>query len=493
MSPAAIALGLLAATLLLAFGIAWRARGATSLEEWTAGGRGFGSVLVFVLMAGEIYTTFTFLGGSGWAYGRGAPAFYILAYPTVAYVSSYFLLPAIWERGTRWRVLTQPEYFARAYDSPLLGHVVAVVGGAALVAYLVLQLKGLGIIVAETSYGGISASAAITIGMVLVVLYVMLAGVRGSALTAALKDVLVLLSVIGLGVVLPTRLFGGIGPMLERLTTERPAFLVLGDTGLSRTWFASTTLLTALGFYLWPHTFGSLFTARDARVFRRNAAIMPLYQVVLLFVFFVGFTATLAMPGLTGTDADLALLRITRREFGPWIVGMVGAAGALTALVPASIILTAAATVLARVRIGQRAAAREDARDDVRDVRTARLMVPVVAAIALAFTFRGGSTIVALLLMAYSLVTQLAPALFASLWAPGRISASGAIAGILVGELVVAVVTLTNVDLATFFPLWPRWITDTNIGFVALLVNTATMGLVSLGSRASTQRGVSLS
>jgi SSS family solute:Na+ symporter len=472
MPPAVVALSILAATLLVAFGIAWRARGATSLEEWTVGSRGFGSVLVFVLLAGEIYTTFTFLGGSGWAYGRGAPAFYILAYPTVAYLSSYFLLPAIWKRGTEWRVLTQPEYFARAYNSPLLGRVVALVGGAALIAYLVLQLKGLGIIVAETSYGGISASAAIVLGLALVVGYVMLSGVRGSALTAALKDMLVLVSVIGLGIALPARLHGGIGPMLEKLTAERPTFLLLGDTGLSRTWFASTTLLTALGFYLWPHTFGSLFTARDAQVFRRNAVIMPLYQVVLLFVFFVGFAATLSMPGLTGTDADLALLRITQREFGPWIVGLVGAAGALTALVPASIILTAAATVLARL-------VRPSAMDGARDVTAARMMVPLVGAVALLFTFRGGSTIVALLLMAYSLVTQLAPSLFASLWAPGRVTASGAIAGIVVGELVVAFVTLTNVDLATFFPLWPRWITDTNIGLVALLVNTLTMLLVS--------------
>lgn len=37
-----------------------------NLEQWTVGGRGFGTVFVFLLMAGEIYTTFTFLGGSGW-------------------------------------------------------------------------------------------------------------------------------------------------------------------------------------------------------------------------------------------------------------------------------------------------------------------------------------------------------------------------------------------------------------------------------------------
>jgi solute:Na+ symporter, SSS family len=477
MSPAVIALGVLALVAALTFAIASQARGASTLEQWSVGSRGFGTLLVFVLLAGETYTTFTFLGGSGWAYGRGAPAFYILAYPTVAYISSYFLLPAIWRRGTEWRVVSQPEFFARAFDSPRLGTLVALVGCAALLAYLVLQLKGLGIIVAETSYGAISATVAIWMGVLLVVSYVSLSGVRGSALTAALKDALVLAAAIGLGIALPMRLHGGIGPMLTKLVAERPDFLVLGTTGLSRSWFASTTALTALGFYLWPHTFGSLFTARDASAFRRNAMLMPLYQLVLLFVFFVGFAAALAMPGLAGSDMDLALLRITRQEFSPWVVGLVGAAGMLTALVPAALIMMTIATILSRLMRPRKGATPESAAPE--SATLARLLVPVIGAVALLFTFAGGSPIVVLLLMAYSLVTQLAPALLAALYLPQRVSASGAIAGIVVGELVVTFVTLTNIDLASIVPQWPRAITDINIGFVALLLNTVTMFAVS--------------
>jgi len=65
------------------------------MEQWTVGGRGFGTLFVFLLLAGEIYTTFTFLGGSGWAHGEGGPAFYILSYGCLAYVMSYWLLPAV--------------------------------------------------------------------------------------------------------------------------------------------------------------------------------------------------------------------------------------------------------------------------------------------------------------------------------------------------------------------------------------------------------------
>ena len=113
-----------------------------NLEQWTVGGRGFGAVFVFLLMAGEIYTTFTFLGGSGYAYGHGGPAYYILAYGCLAYVISYWMLPPIWRYARQHRLVSQPDYFATKYDSPAVGVLVAVVGIVAMVPYLVLQFKG---------------------------------------------------------------------------------------------------------------------------------------------------------------------------------------------------------------------------------------------------------------------------------------------------------------------------------------------------------------
>jgi Na+/proline symporter len=49
-----------------------------SLEQWTVGGRGFGLILAWLLMAGEVYTTFAFLGASGWAYSRRGPTLYVM-------------------------------------------------------------------------------------------------------------------------------------------------------------------------------------------------------------------------------------------------------------------------------------------------------------------------------------------------------------------------------------------------------------------------------
>ncbi|HEV3106450.1 MAG TPA: sodium:solute symporter family protein, partial [Trinickia sp.] len=55
------ALLIIAAVTLLALALGVRARRGhdMNLEQWSVGGRSFGTVFVFLLMAGEIYTTFT--------------------------------------------------------------------------------------------------------------------------------------------------------------------------------------------------------------------------------------------------------------------------------------------------------------------------------------------------------------------------------------------------------------------------------------------------
>jgi SSS family solute:Na+ symporter len=345
----------------------------------------------------------------------------------------------------------------------------------ALIPYLVLQFKGLGIIVAIASYGAIPSAVAIWIGAAVVTAYVMMSGVHGSAWTAVAKDITILAVAIFLGLYLPIHLYGGFGSMFAAIQDAKPGFLALPAKGESVAWFNSTVLLTALGFYMWPHSFGAVFTARTERVFRQNAIIMPLYQLILAFVFFVGFAAILKVPGLTGPDIDLALFRLSIQTFDPWFVGVIGAAGVLTALVPGSMIMMTAATLLANnIYRPLRGGA-----PDATVVTLARRLVPVIALVAVFFTLRGGQTIVALLLMGYSFVTQLFPALVMSLRRHNPVSSAGVIAGILVGIATVAATSLTHTTTATLFPMLPEALRDLNIGIVALVLNVLTLTVVS--------------
>src|SRR3989441_7664057 len=112
MSSSGVALTVIFAIIAVGAGIGFLA-GAhrkMDLEQWTVGGRGFGMVLVWLLMAGEIYTTFTFLGASGWAYSRGGPVLYILGYQPLMYVVSFFVLPQVWEAGRKYKLQSQADF-----------------------------------------------------------------------------------------------------------------------------------------------------------------------------------------------------------------------------------------------------------------------------------------------------------------------------------------------------------------------------------------------
>ena len=156
-----------------------------NLEQWTVGGRGFGAVFVFLLMAGEIYTTFTFLGGSGYAYGHGGPHIH----PGLR-VSR--LCDLVLDAAAIWLCAAAPAGLAarllrnQVPDSPAVGVLVAVVGIVAMVPYLVLQFKGLGIIVAAASSGAVPAIRCVWIGAGVVTASVMVSGVHGSAWTVRL-------------------------------------------------------------------------------------------------------------------------------------------------------------------------------------------------------------------------------------------------------------------------------------------------------------------
>lgn len=484
MSPQLIAVTVACVAVLVLAILARRGRDA-NLEEWSVAGRGFGSLFVFLLMAGEIYTTVTFLGTSGYAYSLGGPAVHIMAYACLAYVISYWLLPPVWRYAQRHKLVSAVELYEHLYASRLVGVVVGVVAVAALVPYLAGQLRGLGAIVSHTSDGAVSPTLAMIVGTVVLCLYVMISGIRGSAWTAVAKDLLTLGIVLFLGIYLPLHYFGGYGEMFRQIQQVNPEHLTLPADGLSPTWFSTTVLLMSLGFFIWPHTMGAALTAKDARVFRVNATVSPIYSLLLLFVLFVGFAAVVRIPGLEGADTDLALLRLSSATFDDWLMGLVSVAGLLAALVPGAVILIAMATTIARVFFR---AWRPDA-PAAQLNRLARNAVPVIALAGFVVAVGEGKTVVTLLLLGYALVTQLLPALVGALLPGPSPTRAGVIAGITTGVAVVIVLSVTTTavsassTLGSAFPnIGPPW-SSVNLGLAALLVNIAVTLAVSVATR----------
>jgi SSS family solute:Na+ symporter len=453
-------------------GLLARQRGTPNLEGWSVGGRDFGTILVWVLAAGEIYTTFTFLGLSGWVYGFGAPAYYIPAYTVLAYVISYYLLPPIWRLGKRYSFVSQSDFFTKLYDSRSLGVLVAIIGIAFIIPYLQLQLTGLGLIVNVATDGAVSGSVAMVVSFALVAAFVYVSGIKGNAWVAIMKDIMMILAIIAIGITIPYLQFGGIGPMLDQVARTSREYLVLPGTTEDQgvLWYMSTVLLTAFGFFMWPHLFGPLFTARDENIFRRNAVALPLYQLGILFVFFVGFAALLLVPNLQ--DPDMALLEVVKRTYPSWFLCFIGGAGAVSAMVPAAVLTLTAATLFAKNVLQQ--AVKPDMSDSSVTM-VSRLSVIGITAIALFFAILLPSALVNLLLIGYNGVTQFLPGvLFAILGL--RVSPWAVGAGMLTGIGVTAFLMIGGMD-----PFM-----GVNVGFIALVLNflvASVLGVILKGSR----------
>ena len=191
---------------------------------------------------------------------------------------------------------------------------------------------------------------------------------------------------------------------------------------------------------------------------------MPLYSITMPLMIFVGLTAFLVLPKLT--NGDLALLTLVRKTFPAWFLGIIGGAGALTAMVPAAIQILTAATLFSKNICRPVLAPRMT---DRHVATLAKVMVLVLTLGALYLAIHSSISLVSLLLMGYAGVAQFFPGILLGLYSK-KVSAAGIFSGLLCGVTVVAFLILTKRD---------PWM-GMNPGFVALCLNFAVVAAVTL-------------
>jgi SSS family solute:Na+ symporter len=444
----------------IGFGIFGVHRVKMSPAQFILGGRSFGVIFLWLLSAGEVYTSFTFLGAAGWAYSRGAPAFYIICYLTVSCITVFFYMPPIWRIAQQHGLLTNSDYFAHRYQSRALGFLTGLVGVVFMIPYITLQLTGLQILLQIAGYGAIDSIRAAGVAFGLVIGFVLISGLRGAAWASLIKDTLVLAGVIFAGIVLPIQFFGSPQAVISRVVEVHPNWMTLvGPTeNYGSLWFASTVLLSGLGGYVWPHAFASQLAAKSADTIRRNATILPVYQIMLLLVFFAGFTALLVKPGLKGPEVDQSFMLVVQEHYPAWLLGLIAGAGCLAALVPASAQILAAASLLSRNLL--------PAKEEQVTQRT-RLWIIVLALLAFGLWVYNRATLVGLLLIGYSGITQLFPGVILSLRKkpPHAWSVAG---GIIVALVLLSVFAFQGTSV----------IYGAHVGMVALVVNIVCLFLI---------------
>ncbi|MEI2441283.1 sodium:solute symporter family protein [Priestia megaterium] len=422
----------------------------SSVEEWAVGGRRFGSLLVWLLVGADLYTAYTFLGLTSTAYQGGSIAFFAIPYSVLAFLISYFFLPKLWTVAKKHKLTTLADYARERFSSKFLSSLIAIVGVLMLIPYIDLQLSGIQDTLRVAGTGYINVKAVVILSFFLVALYTFFSGIKGPTYTAIIKDILVWAIMLFMVVSLPIMHFGSWGNMIDNVAKDAPQLLTIptqGPKGIP--WFITASLVSALALFMWAHAATGVFTAKSADSLRKNAVFLPLYNIVLILVIFLGFIAYQVLPQDT-TDPRLALLTLVQYSYGGIGQGLAYATIALASLIPCSIMAIGASNLFANNIF------RDLINPNVQGktlTMVTRSMVFVVIGLALLFGLLFPQALVSLQLLGVSGMVQIFPAIVISLFWRNQ-SKESTIAGLVVGLVVTFTVHATGNSFGLYEGFW---------------------------------------
>ena len=433
--------------LTLAIGLLAGRRSSASVTGYVAGDRSFGLLVMYFVTGASVFSSFAFLGGPGWAYSRGAAAFYILAYGAAGMAPFYWLGPRIASLGRRLGYLTQAQLVAGRFPSRALSALFAILSLVAFVPYITLQMRGAGIVMEVVTDGHVPLWLGALLAYGIVIAYVLGSGVMAVAWTNTFQGLFMLVIAWALGIYLPLRLYGGVTPMFEGIAAARPELLVppgLDAAGEPWSWgaYSSLILVSAVGLMMWPHLFMKAFAAKDDDTMRRTVILFPTFQLFLIPVFLIGFAGVLFPSSPPGPDFILPFM-ILETDLPAIVVGLF-CAGALSAsMSTGDALLHASASVVVEDGISPFWRL-----SDHQQRLLMRGLVLLVGAVAYWAALDSDSSLVGLLAAAYGIISQFAPPVVAALYWK-RATTPGVIAGLVAGA-VTALFFQQNPGLAPF-------------------------------------------
>lgn len=408
----------------------------SSLEEYVAGGRHVGVVILFFILGAEIFSAFAFLGAPGWAYKHGAPALYILAYLSLVPIIIWIMGPRVRELGQQHGYLTQADLISHHYNSKALGAFAGIISVVAFIPYLAIQIAGAGLLFQAATGGLVPFWLGSLLAFLVVAAYVYCSGLGGIGWTNLMQGVMMVIIAWFLGWTVTDNLFGGVGPMFAQIQQQMPEYLIMpGATGVMG-WgaFSTAILVSAFGGAMWPHLFMKFYTAESVHSLRKVSVFYPLFAYLLVPLLFIGFAGILTFADEPLAKPDEVLLKLVMEvlDLSPWVTGIM-LSGALAAAMSTGANLAHTAATIAVRDILCHSVMRNASEKAV--VKAIQISVLVISLLGYLFALYSPASLVAVLLGAFGLILQLMPMVLGALFMPtllrGAVVAGAVLGGVL--------------------------------------------------------------
>src|SRR6266576_1248201 len=305
----------------------WRRGDLSLLNEWGLAGRRFGTTVTWFLLGGDLYTAYTFVAVPGLMYATGAQGFFAVPYTVLVYPLIYLLMPKFWSVCKQNNYVTPADFVQGRFGSSTLALVIAITGIVATMPYIALQMFGIEVSIAQM---GVNVEVALIIAFLIPIKL----GGFGAIFAAAHQKAVITAA----------------AAKVATAAHKTPP-TVFHDILSTSQYLPYTTLAlgSALALFLYPHSLTGTLSSNSRTVVKRNAALLPIYSLMLGLLALLGYMAIAAhvtLPKAYGANG--AVPALITKEFPDWFAGFAFAAISIGALVPAAIMSIAAANLFTR-------------------------------------------------------------------------------------------------------------------------------------------------
>ncbi|NPA96211.1 MAG: sodium:solute symporter family protein [Crenarchaeota archaeon] len=247
-----------------------------TIEDFFVLSRTAGFIVVFLSIASTYHSAFAFLTSVA-VFASAGISFWIaaMAWTTLAAIWGYFYGKRAFLLGKAKGFITPADMLADYYQSEALRVITAIIQAVFIIAYITVQAIGLGIILSIASAGHIPYTWASLALMLVAAIYVVIGGLRAAYWTDVMQGIWMYIGVWVAGILIALRFFpGGVGQIFAELHKINPSMLVLR---WSPDLLTSFMIVYSVGLMLLPHIWIKYYASRDTWTIKWSSVGTAIY------------------------------------------------------------------------------------------------------------------------------------------------------------------------------------------------------------------------
>lgn len=408
-----------------------------NIKDFATGG-GLGIFILTLTFSATYHSAYAFMGAGGFVYKNGIGWWCNGLWTVLPGVLFWIWGRRFWYLGKRYGYFSISDYASDVYQSKTIGMLVTLITMVFTIPYVAIQAIGCSYIFQTVSGGVLSYTVGALIFFAIMIVLVWLGGMKGVAITDAAQGIFMFVGLLGgsLWVILAN--FPTVADAYQVVYNHIPElFTMPGPNGVvtPQDWVSRWVIIT-FGMMMFPQVTLRFFAGRSLNVMKWSAVFSSIYlTMIYVFTPCVGMIGRILMPDLVASDTIFPelLLKYTPEFFAALIISGALAAAMSTGDSQLHATSTMVATDVYKKYINRKA-------DEHTLYNVAKVGVLIIGFASVVFALMKPTALADLLLLSNGGVAVLVPAIIGGLYWK-RSTTQGAIASIVVGEIVMIAMT----------------------------------------------------